>query len=76
MRPWPYSTGCDITTLIQRRYFTHIKTYCMVTVHPVGLLFAETIFKYFITAARTYLMLLSTAAMSSASIIKFPRDFH
>jgi len=45
---WPYSTGSDITTLISRRYFTHIKTFC------VGLLFAETIFKYSITAARIY----------------------
>lgn len=74
--PWRYSSGSDITTLIQRRYFTHTKTYCMVPVHPIGLSFAETIFKYSITAARTYLVMLSTAAMSSASIIKFPRDFH
>ena len=76
MMPWPYSTGSDITTLIQRRYSTHTKTYCMVPVHPVGLSFAETNFKYSITANRTYLVMLSTAAMSSASIIKFPWDIH
>jgi hypothetical protein len=54
MMHWPYSPDSDITTLICRRYFTHIKTFCVVPVHPVGLLFAETIFKYSITAARTY----------------------
>jgi len=76
MMPWPYSTGSDITTFIQIKDFIHTKTYCMVPVHPVGLSFAVTNFKYSIPAARTYLVMLSTAAMSSASIIKFPRDFH
>ena len=76
MMHWSNSTGSDITTIICRRSFTHIKTHCMVPAHPVGLLFAETIFKYSINAARTYLVMLSKAAMSSASIIKFPREFH
>jgi len=60
---------------MQKIRYSH-KTYCMVPVHHVDLLFAKTIFKYSITAARTYLVMLSKAATSSASIIKFPRDFH